>query len=115
MFKLNQSETYVWPVEFSLPMSGGKHEKQTFDVVFKRITQKRLKAYLDGVGEEADKLNDETFCRETVAGFKGIVDANGEEVPFSETSFEELLNVPGVAKAIVLAYVASVSGAKVKN
>lgn len=115
MFVLNQSATYTWPVEISFPTNGGKHEKQSFDVVFKRLTQKRLKEYLEAVDTGNDKLNDETFCREVLAGFKGIVDDKGEEVPFSEEALDALLNIPSVAKAIVMAYLASIAGAKAKN
>jgi hypothetical protein len=115
MFVLSQSATYSWPVEVSLPTNGGKHEKQTFDAIFKRITQKRLKEYLEPVDPDDKTLTDESLCREVLAGFKGIVDDKGEQVPFSETALEELLNIPQVAKAIAVAYLQSVSGAKAKN
>ena len=34
MFRLNQSNTFLWPVTVSLPESGGKHSKETFDAEF---------------------------------------------------------------------------------
>jgi hypothetical protein len=50
-----------------------------------------------------------------LAGWDGIVDDEGEEVPYSKTSKAELLNVPGLAGSIIEAYFESIAGKKTKN
>lgn len=112
MFVLSKSASYSWPVAVSLPTAGGKFETHTFDVTFKRLTQARIKEFV----EKSEELGgDDSFCREVVVGWQGIVDEAGQQVPFSEMALAQLLDVPMVAKKIVTAYLESVSGAKIKN
>jgi len=112
MFKLNQSESFFWPVEILIPGDGGKFEKQTFDAQFKRKTQEDLLGLRSRI--EAGELTDAGFAREVLLGWKGISE-NGEDVPFSETTLEQVLNVPNVATAIVVAFVNAHAGVARKN
>lgn len=109
MFKLQQSTTFTWPVEFNLPTDGGKFEKQTFDATFRRQTSDQIKERQDREG-----MTDLVFCRELVVGWKGIT-SDGEEVPFSADALEQVLQVPGAAAAMVQAFYVAVSGLKRKN
>jgi hypothetical protein len=43
------------------------------------------------------------------------VDADGDEVPFSEATKQQLLDIPTVAAAIIVAYFDSLTGTKAKN
>lgn len=110
MFILDAEASYSWPVHVSLPVDGGKFEKSTFDAKFKRIPQSRLRKLL-----KDDDATDAGFAREVLIGWKGIKDKESQDVPFSETSLDQMLEIPGVATTIVKAYLESVSGAKVKN
>jgi hypothetical protein len=112
MFKLSQSDSYSWPVKVSLPTDGGRFIEQTFDAVFKRLSQSKIKEMLAVEGG-----TDSEFCKDILIGWKGITDDNGAEIPFSEDARDKLLDVPSVANATVEAYVTSASGkgAKRKN
>lgn len=113
MFVLKKNGSYTWPVNFSIPSDGGKHEKKTFELNFKRISQTKLKEYLEKI--EKEKASDEDFCREVITGWKGIQDEDGNEISFSESALDELLDFPVLAKEIVTTYIKSLDGAKVKN
>jgi hypothetical protein len=52
---------------------------------------------------------------EVLAGWSNVQDEDGEDVPFTAASKAELLNIPAVASAIVVAYFESVTGNKAKN
>ena len=112
MFKINQSTSFFWPVTVMLPADGGKHQKETFDAEFKRLPQSRLKE-MQGLIERGE-INDDAFVREVLLGWKGITDG-GDEVPFSEGALSQVLDVSGVAGAIVMAYADAQSGLARKN
>lgn len=124
-FVLKQSATYKWPVSFRVPTDGGKYERQSFDAEFNRLPQSRIneiqtevqariKAAEKGEAAEGD-ISDISIADEVLAGWDGIVDDEGEEVPCSKASKAELLNVPGLAGSIIEAYFESIAGKKTKN
>lgn len=112
-FVLKQSETYSWPVTVEIPIDGGRHDRHTFDAEFKRLPQHRNNAIVDEARD--GKITDQDLCDEILIGWTGIKDEDGKDVPFSDKLKEQLLDVPGVAAAIVLAYINSLQGAKRKN
>lgn len=112
MFKLSQSATFWWPVEVSLPIDGGKFAKETFDVQFERYTQEKILEMRTQI--EAGKVTDAGFVRSVVQGWRGVTD-EGAEVPFSVGALEQLLNIPGTAAAIVMAFMEAHAGAARKN
>jgi len=113
MFSISKSTSYKWPVSVETPADGGKWEKQTFDVEFKRLSQSRIKKLIVDAGE--GNATDNEICREVVLDWSGIKDADGEPLPFSEAARDLILDEPGVAGAIVTAMLASLSGNKTKN
>lgn len=112
MFKLKQSDTFFWPVEVQVPGDGGKFEKQTFDAQFKRVSQSRLQEMRDEI--EAGRATDAGIVRDVMVGWRGVTD-EGTEVPFSETTLAQLLDVPAVSASIVMAFVQAHSGLARKN
>jgi hypothetical protein len=112
MFKLKQSDTFLWPVTVQVPADGGRYVRETFDGEFRRLPQSRL-AELN-VAITAGEMDDATFVREVLAGWQGVTD-DGEEVPFSVASLNTLLDMQGVARAIVLAYRDALAGMLRKN
>ena len=50
-----------------------------------------------------------------LVGWDGVNDDSGDAVPFSERSRDQLLDVPLVASAVVLAWLGSLTGIKRKN
>lgn len=111
-FIMKKGSNYFWPVKHKSASSEstGKQDTQTFDAEFKRLANSRLKELL-----RDDKVTDEAFCAEVLIGWRGIQNADKLEVPFSESAREELLEEPGMAKAISIAYLESVAGEKAKN
>jgi len=112
MFKLNQTATYFWPVTVAVPADGGRHEKETFDGEFRRMSQSRLKDLQAQI--EAGKMTDDGFVREVLVGWKGVT-SGGEDVPFSASALDQLLDIPQVAASIVVAFAESHAGIIRKN
>ena len=110
MFIISQTASYSWPVTVEVPVSGGKFEKQSFDAEFKRLPQSQIVELRDAEG-----TTDIAFAREVLVGWKGIHDANKQELPYSESARDMLLDIPTVATAVVMAFFASLSGSKAKN
>ena len=112
-FVLSQSESYTWPVAVEFPIDGGRFDKQTFDAEFRRLPQARIRAIWDQI--QNGELGDDELCNEVLAGWSGIQDGKGSEVPYSEKAKADLLNVPLVSAALVSAWLDSLSKAKRKN
>ena len=98
-------------VEF--PSDGGKTEKQTFDGEFKRIPQSRMTELREKIS--GSDITDVELAREVLVGWAGVNDGNGDAVPYSEGARDQLLDVPLVAAAVVMAWMNSLTGAKRKN
>jgi len=112
-FVLKRSGSYSWPVYFDIPVDGGRFERQTFDCEFKQLSQSRIREISESIGSE--DLTDADVAAEVLQGWSGVTDDAGKEVPFSQKAMEDLLEVPMLASAIVLAYFESLQGAKRKN
>jgi hypothetical protein len=124
-FVLKQSDSYTWPVSIKLPANGGKRERQTFDAEFKRLpqsrineiqvqVQQRIKAAERG-DDTGEGITDQGIADEVLVGWDGIVDGDGEAVPFSKSTKAQLLDVPMMAGAIIEAFFESLVEAKRKN
>jgi hypothetical protein len=111
-----------------MPIDGGRFRRETFEAVFKRLPQSRVEEIMAaeqevrlaaerGVGDLKTLLPViRAHAAEVVVGWSGIKDVDGgEDLPFTETSLQELLEVPMMASAILQAYGESLQKAKVKN
>lgn len=67
-FVLAQTESYSWPVTVEFPIDGGRFEKQSFDAVFKRLPQTRIREIWDLI--QAGELNDDELCAEVLTGWR---------------------------------------------
>lgn len=113
MFKLNLSDSYFWPVTIQLPTDGGKMEKHTFDVQFKRLPQSDVVKLVDRVSEREATFVD--VSKEIVVGWKGIQEPDGTELVFSDSALAKVLEISGMGSAIAQAFLDSARGLKVKN
>lgn len=113
MFVISQKSTYTWPVSVEFPGDGGKTEKQTFDAEFKRMTQTRINEIRGLI--ERNEITDTELAAEVLTGWAGVNDASGDAVPFSESARTQLLDIPLVAAAVVMAWLGSLTGVKRKN
>lgn len=113
VFVISQKQSYTWPVVVELPVDGGKIEKQTFDAEFSRVPASRITEIKEAITK--GEVTDTDLAKEVMIGWDGITDDNGNAVPFSERSRDQLLEVQLVAGAVVLAWLGSLSGVKRKN
>ena len=60
-------------------------------------------------------ISDQSIADELLVGWSGVVDGDGDEILFSEELKEQLLDIPTVAAAIIVAYFDSLTGSKAKN
>ena len=112
MFIVKQTQSYFWPVKVEFPIDDGKFAKQTFDAEFKRLPESRIKEIAKLV--ETGDITDLDLAKEILVGWKDVSDGENE-VTFSENSKEKLLEIPLVAKAVIIGFFESLSGAKRKN
>lgn len=118
-FVLKQKPTYLWPVPLEIPVDGGRKEKATFDGEFRRLPQSRIneiiklaKAMEFGRNSEDEELDDKTAAKEILAGWSGVVDDDGNEIPYSDSSLNQLLEIPTVGAQIIRAWFESMEVAK---
>lgn len=111
-FVLTQSSSYTWPVTVEFPTDGGRTEKQTFDAEFRRLSQSRLREIAQAI--DTNEITDTDIATEVLVDWSGITDGTSE-IPFSDKALRQLLDIPMVATAIVVAFFSSVNGAKRKN
>ncbi len=104
MFTLKLTDTYKWPVKFSVPVDG-KHQTAQFTAVFKRLSQTELENLTKTEG-----ITDLRMAVDVTAGVEDIQDESGNAV-----GLNTLLDIPGAATALVVAYMDSVTGAPRKN
>jgi len=112
-FTLKQSDSYQWPVVIDIPVDGGRHDRQTFDGEFKRVTQSRIREMGQLIQEE--EITDADLVREVLVGWTNIDDDDGNPVKFSQSTLNQLIDIPLVATAIATAYFNSMAGVKRKN
>jgi hypothetical protein len=102
-FVLKAPSSYKWPVEYHTPADGGQRVKQTFDAEFLPLSPK-------DAAERLVNLNDAEAAAVVLIGWKGITDAKGSEVPFSEEAKEKLLAIPMMGSCLMTAYNESLRG-----
>ena len=118
------SPTYTWPVVVSIP-DAGKRRTETFTATFNRLSKDENKqlaelmmAYqraMEANESVSDLPDDREIADRVLAGWKGILDGDGEEMPCTEANREQLLNVAAFVSAVVRAYFESIEPAKAKN
>lgn len=113
-FIIKQSDSYVWPVSVELASNNisGTFEKHTFDVEFKRVPQSRVEKII--ADSQQDAVRDRQIVEELVVGWKGVTDGEND-LPFSQKNLGTLMDIPGVERAVIVAWLDSLSGAKRKN
>lgn len=105
MFVLKLTDTYKWPVKFSIPADDGKFQAVEFKAVFRRKKQDDIVQIMQTAG-----LTDLAFAKQVLAGVEDIQDEAGNSV-----SVDDLLDIAGAATAVSKAYMASLEGAPRKN
>lgn len=99
--KIKQSNTFLWPVTVMIPVDGGRFDKQTFDVEFARLSVTEAEQLVTSIAT-GERTEFEGY-RDMIKGWRGVVD-DGAEVPFSDTTLKQLLEIPTVGPAVLAAY-----------
>ena len=105
--------TYCWPVEIRVPRDGGRWKKETFEVEFLNISQSRMNELIEG--SEDQTLGDSGLWLEVLRGWSGIVDDEDKEIPFTAENLQSVLDVPGVAQALITALMESRLGGQARK
>lgn len=111
-FVIDQSPFYKWKVIVKI----NKDEEvstEIFTAHFKNISQSRFKEMIKMV--EDKQIDDIDVAKEVLQGWEGLVDSNGEEVPFNKKTLMQLLEVRGFATAVGYAFMESNEEIFVKN
>lgn len=105
--RLALSNSYSWPVSVDIPVDGHL-QKQTFTGEFQRVSTTRFEQMLEALRQ--GELNDRQIAEEVLIGWSGIVDEINQPVPFSDAQRGQLLEVPGILRGVVSAFIDSTTG-----
>lgn len=108
MFKISQSRTFTSPVNFKIPADGGTHQSGSFVAEFKRLTVSEMR-------DLPKDVSDAEVARRVVVGWNEVADDDGKPLTFSAEAFDKLLDIIGVAPAVVRTFFEAVTGAQEKN
>lgn len=118
---LKDSDSYTWPIVYRQPVSGGRREKQEFEAEFKRLPQSRITEIQELAQRRIDNdpaatdISDVSIADEVLVGWDGIVDGDGEVIPYSKGTKAQLLELPMMAGCLIEAYFTSLVEEKRKN
>lgn len=106
-------DTFDWKVKLPIPTKN-KRETHSFTATFKRISQDRFEEL--GRLQREENLTNTEIAKEIMVGWSGMQDKQGNELPFTESKLDKLLNVVGLAAFVVDAFSeAYTGGLKRKN
>lgn len=101
MLKIGHSEAFWYPVTVAIMSEDGSSTGHEFEARFKRLDREALSKTMVGT-------DDLTLMRDNLLGWRGVVDEDGNPLPFNEGNKEALLNLwpvlPALAKAFVEAH-----------
>jgi hypothetical protein len=124
-FVLEQTPTFSWPITVREQVDNGRYRTHTFEAVFKRLPQSRLEDLAINFqqlrhavknDDLIDRIPTREIASEILVGWSGIFEAdNTTQIPYSEETKAQLLEVATVAEMLVQTYIESVEKAKAKN
>jgi hypothetical protein len=116
MFKLQKKESFFWPVKGSIPVDGGEFSDFEFQAEIKRLPQSKIDELVKKLTADKGEMTLKDVASNLLVGWKGVYDDGGEkEVSFSAESKRQVLDVAGVAAAIVEAAFEAFRGGRAKN
>jgi len=105
-FKLVTRNKLRVPVKGSIADENGKPVPFSFVLLCDRITQSRVTEVL----EDKD-MKSTDFLQDVTNGWEGVLDANGQPIPFSAESFAEVMEQVGLPTVCFQAYLKEVAAA----
>lgn len=106
MLKIVDQPTFVHAVPVMVPVDGG-HREETFRVRFRVVDAD------DRALNTTEALR--TFLDEAVVGMEDLADEAGNPLPFNQAVKDQVLGLPYARLAILKAYMAAVTKARLGN
>lgn len=106
--KITVSNTVSFQVRGTVADEGGNAQAFSFSLIAKRLLSDELQAYL---ADEDRKVPD--FMAGVVTDWRGVLDDEGNTVPFSADALHRLFQIPGIAGLAFRQYLIEI-GAKEK-
>ncbi|QCU53091.1 hypothetical protein J3L14_05940 [Burkholderia pseudomallei] len=108
---LTKAPTFTMKVTVVEPgtSSSGDVETHEFVAVFKRISMTEWDEM------RASGRADQSIIADLLVGWHGLVDATGNDVPFTSETRDSLLSIPHALRGTVVAFMTGASGAGLKN
>ena len=108
-FVRKKVKTFKWPVQVQEPSDTkpGEFETSEFIAIFKREKMSKL--------EDSKDDSNIGLIRKVLVGWEGIVDEDGEEVPFSDEVLEEQADDADWIKAVLNTYAQTYAEAEAGN
>lgn len=107
--RITVSDHVAFKVDGHITQDDGSAAAFQFTLHARRLLAGALKAQLD---DEALLVPD--FVASVATGWKGVLDDDGKEIPFSPDALRRLLDIPGVAGLVFKRYLEEI-GARAKN
>ena len=101
-----KATSYRWPVKVKTPTDGGVQLEESFDAIFRRVTRQEVRDRSE---------TDEQLVRYVLIGWSGILDSDGQELPFSEAARDEFLGDQSFIRGVIEAFYEGVNGARAGN
>ena len=108
MFKIATKPTYKRNITVQVPLDMGKTERQSFVMEFKRLSVTETKELVKMAEEQT--LDDINVIADNAMDWEGVKDEDGNDVDFSVSTLESLMDIPYVRKAIMNAFLEDVFG-----
>jgi hypothetical protein len=116
VFKLDQSNTYWYPVTVEMTDQDGRRQKMKFDAQFERVSQDEINELFRKRDDDEAPIKDSDVLDRVFRGWRGVQDADGTELAVNDENREKLLNVFPVPTSIVRAFLKSIGiEGKAKN
>ncbi len=108
MFKLDQSETYWYPVTVEMTSDDGRRRKFDFEAEFERIPQSEIKEMFRPRDEDEPKLQDDEVVERVFRGWRKIVGPDDQPLEVNHENRRKLLDTYPVTSSIVKAFLKSI-------
>jgi hypothetical protein len=103
MFKLAPSDSFWYPVSVQTIGQDGKRSTEQFQALFKRYSRTQFEALVARL--QSGEQTDLSLATDVLIGWRGVLDADGKEVEFSEQARDALLDIWPVLPAVVGAFI----------
>jgi|GEM_PF-5421150 len=112
MFRLVTEIVAPWPVNWKVVDAAGQVTEASVTLNFMRMGEEAASALFDSAQDlpqdlpapETRRAHNRAFFDRTVRGWSGVVGADDKPLPFTDANIELLLDFPGFAQALGVAY-----------